>query len=78
MRSRPRSRSSGISRAAWASSGPSALAWLASTLPAEPVGAVARMLLAGRQQPDGRWRSEDGAAFDAATTLRARLRVLSP
>jgi hypothetical protein len=57
--------------------GPSALAWLASTLPAEPVGAVARMLLAGRQQPDGRWRSEDGAAFDAATTLAA-LRVLSP
>ena len=60
--------------------GPGALAWLASTLPAEPVGAVARTLLAGRQQPDGRWRSEDGAAFDAATTLAALrvLRVLSP
>jgi hypothetical protein len=57
--------------------GPSALARLASTLPAEPVGAVARMLLSGRQQPDGRWSSEDGAACDAATTLAA-LRVLSP
>jgi hypothetical protein len=33
------------------------------------------MLLAGRQEPDGRWRSEDGEAFDAATTLAA-LRVL--
>ena len=55
--------------------GPAALAWLASTLPAEPVGAVARMLLAGRQEPDGRWRSEDGEAFDVATTVAA-LRVL--
>ena len=55
--------------------GPAALAWLASTLPAEPVGAVARMLLANRQEPDGRWRSEDGEAFDVATTLAA-LRVL--
>ena len=33
------------------------------------------MLLAGRQEPDGRWRSEDGEAFDAATTLAA-VRVL--
>jgi hypothetical protein len=55
--------------------GPGALAWLASTLPAEPVGAVARVLLAGRQEPDGRWRSEDGEAGDAAATLAA-LRVL--
>jgi hypothetical protein len=57
--------------------GPGALAWLASTLPTEPVGAVARMLLAGRQKPDGRWRSEYGGAFDAAATLAA-LRVLRP
>jgi len=55
--------------------GPAALAWLASTLPAEPVGAVARMLLTGRQEPDGRWRSEDGEAFDAAATVAA-VRVL--
>ena len=34
-----------------------------------------RAELAGRQEPDGRWRSEDGEAFDAATTLAA-LRVL--
>jgi len=55
--------------------GSSALAWLASTLPAEPVAAAARKRLASRQQPDGRWRSEDGEAFDLATTLAA-IRVL--
>jgi hypothetical protein len=55
--------------------GPTDLAWLASSLPAEPVAAVARELLAARQEPDGRWRSEDGEAFDAATTVAA-VRVL--
>ena len=54
---------------------PSALAWLASTLPAEPVAATARERLAARQEPDGRWRSEDGEAFDVAATLAA-IRVL--
>lgn len=55
--------------------GPGELAWLASALPAEPVAAVARELLAARQEPDGRWRSEDGGELDVATTLAA-LRVL--
>jgi len=55
--------------------GPSGLAWLASTLPAEPVAATARGLLAPLQEPDGRWRSEDGDAFDVAATLAA-IRVL--
>ena len=55
--------------------GPGDLAWLASALPAEPVAAVARELLAARQEPDGRWRSEDGDELDAAVTLAA-LRVL--
>ena len=55
--------------------GPSALAWLASTLPAEPVAAVARRRLASLQEPDGRWQSEDGEALDVAATLAA-IRVL--
>jgi len=56
--------------------GPAGLAWLASTLPAEPVAVRARELLAERQEEDGRWPSEDGASFDVAATLAA-LRVLS-
>ena len=55
--------------------GPGGLAWLASTLPAEPVAATARGLLAALQEPDGRWRSEDGDVFDVAATLAA-IRVL--
>ena len=56
--------------------GPSALAWLTTTIPEEPVAAEARHRLAELQEPDGGWRSEDGELHDVATTLTA-IRVLS-
>src|SRR5262245_3714086 len=55
--------------------GPTALAWLAATIPEEPVAAEARYRLIQLQEPDGRWRSEESVEQDVATTLTA-IRVL--
>jgi hypothetical protein len=55
--------------------GPTALTWLAATIPEEPVAAEARYRLSQLQEPDGRWRSEDSVEQDLPTTLTA-IRVL--
>jgi hypothetical protein len=55
--------------------GPTALAWLAATIPEEPVAAEARYRLSQLQEPDGRWHSEDSVEQDLPTTLTA-IRVL--
>jgi hypothetical protein len=49
--------------------GPTALAWLATTVPDSSAAGRARARLAALQQPDGRWASEDGPQSDAGTTL---------
>lgn len=51
--------------------GPSALARLASCAPTAEVSNAARFRLTWRQEPDGRWASEDGDAADVGTTILA-------
>lgn len=56
--------------------GPSALSWLADSIPDEPLALAARARLREIQQSDGRWISEDGPEHDVGTTLAA-MRALS-
>ena len=57
--------------------GAGALAWVSNTLAGEPLADDARARLGALQEQNGRWRSEDGEAFDVAVTVAA-VRSLVP